>query len=241
VARSLGTRHRFTIAYLVLGVIAGAVLGAFIVLANRPGPKPAPPWSSWKPTDTSVGATAQAIASHIGGSYRLPDGRQVARIVTAAPSQAAGSVEAIALADRPNAVTVYPTAGSILYTLCGTEQNCRLTENSTLGGGAAVLRREALELALYTLKYSKATDVAVFFPPGQGVSGSSSVLFFPREDFSSELKRPLNVTLPHPVFGGTVDRRELPTIDQLTGGRRYSFGVETASGGRRVLLLSPIA
>jgi hypothetical protein len=240
VARSLGTRHRFTIAYLALGVIVGAALGAFIVLANRPGPKPAPPWSKWQPTEASVGATAQAIASHVSGSYRLPDGRQVARIITAAPSQAAGNVEAIALADRPNAVTVYPTAGSIIYTFCGTEQNCRLAEKSTRGG-AAVLRREALELALYTLKYSKATDVAVFFPPGQGVNGSSSVLFFPREDFSSELKRPLNVTLPHPVFGGTVDRRELPTIDQLTGGRRYSFGVETASGGRRVLLLSPIA
>jgi hypothetical protein len=240
VARSLGTRSRFTIAYLVLGVLVGAVLGAFIVLVQRPGPKPAPPWSRWQPTQASVGATAQAIASHIGGAYRLPDGRQVARIVTAAPSQAAGNVEAIALADRPNAVTVYPTTGSILYTLCGTEQNCRLTGQSTRGG-AAVLRREALELALYTMKYSKATDVAVFFPPAQGVNGSSSVFFFPRDDFSSELKHPLNLTLPHPVGRGKVDPRELSTIDQLTGGRRYSFGVETATGGRRVLLLSPIA
>jgi hypothetical protein len=239
-ARPLGHKGRFAIAYLLLGGIVGAGLGAFIVLLQRPAPKPPPPWSRWQPTQASVGATAQAIASHIGGAYRLPDGRQVARIVTAAPSQAAGNVEAIALANRPNAVTVYPTSGSILYTLCGTEQNCRLTGQSTRAG-ADVLRREALELALYTLKYSKAQDVAVFFPPVQGVNGSSSVFFFPREDFSRELKHPLNATLPHPIGRGKVDPRELATIDQLTGGRRYSFGVQTATGGRRVLVLAPIA
>jgi hypothetical protein len=239
-ARSLGHKGRFAIAYLLLGAAVGAGLGAFIVLLQRPGPKPPTPWSAWKPSSTTIGATAQAIASHVGGSYRLADGRQIARVVTAAPTQAAGNVEAIALADQTNAVTVYPSAGTMLYTLCGTEQNCRLSKQS--GGGSDVLRREALELALYTLKYSKVSDVAVFFPPEQGVTGSSSVFFFPREDFATELKHPLHSTLPHakPVGHGRVDRRELPTIDQLTGGRHFRFEVETIQN-RRVLVLQPIA
>ena len=240
-ARSLGHKGRFAIAYLLLGAAAGAGLGGFLVLLHRPAPKPPPPWSSWQPTQASTGATAQAIATHIAGSYRLPDGQQVARVVTEAPSQAAGNVEAIALTDRPNAVTVYPTSGTMLYTICGSGQNCRLP-----GQGRSrvdLLRREALELALYTLKYSKVIDVAVFFPPVQGVSGSSSVFFFPREDFAKELKHPLSTTLPHAnlVGHGKVDRRELPTIDELTGGRHYHFGVETANSGRHVLLLQPIA
>ena len=53
-ARSLGTRSRFTIAYLALGVLVGAVLGAFIVLVQRPGPKPAAQWSSWQPASKIV-------------------------------------------------------------------------------------------------------------------------------------------------------------------------------------------
>ena len=240
-ARALGHKARFAIAYLLLGAAVGGGLGAFAVLLQRPGPKPPTPWSAWKPTSGTVGATAQEIASHIGGAYRLADGRQIARVLPAAPTQAAGNVEAIALADRSNAVTVYPTAETTLYSLCGTEQNCRLSTQSSPSGGD-VLRREALELALYTLKYSKAADVAVFFPPERGTSGSSSVLFFPREDLASELNHPLGVTLPHakPVGRGRVDPRELPTIDQLTGGHHFRFAVETVQN-RRVLVLQPIA
>jgi hypothetical protein len=239
-ARALGTRSRFVIAYLLLGAAVGAGLGAFVVLLQRPGPEPPTPWSAWEPTSASIGATAQAIASHVGGRYRLADGRQIARIVTAAPTQAAGNVEAIALADKPNAVTVYPSSGTMLYTLCGTEQNCRVSRSSSQG--ADVLRREALELALYTLKYSKVADVAVFFPPEAGTTGTSSVFFFPREDFASELKHPLHTTLPHarPVGHGRVDPREVPTIDQLTGGRHFKFDVETIQN-RHVLVLQPIA
>ena len=240
-ARSLKTKYRFTIAYLALGVLVGAALGTFIVLEKRPGPKPTPPWSSWKPTDASTGATAQAIASHVGGAYRLPDGRQLARVVAGAPAQVSSNVEAIALADSPGRVTVYPTNGTILYSLCGTEQNCRLG-NGSAAAQSEVLRREVLELALYTLEYAKASNVAVFSPPVQGVSGSSSVFFFPREDFSSQLHHPLSLTLPHGrlVGHGRVDPRELQTIDALTGGRRFHFDVETVQN-RRVLLLQPIA
>jgi hypothetical protein len=240
VARALGTRARFAVAYLLLGAAVGAGLGAFVVLLQRPGPKPPTPWSSWKPPAASIGGTAQAIASHIGGTYRLPDGRQLTRIVLAAPTQAAASAEAIALADRVNAVTVYPTNGTVLYTLCGTKQNCRLERQSS--AGADVLRREALELALYTLKYAKVADVAVFFPPQQGDKTSTNVLFFPREDFTRQLDRPLRLTLPHATSSirGQINSRELQTIDELTGGHRFHFAVEKFQN-RRVLVLQPRA
>jgi hypothetical protein len=239
VARALGTRARFAVAYLLLGAAVGGGLGAFAVLLKRPGPKPPTPWSSWKPQAESIGGTAQAIASHIGGTYRLPDGRQLARIVLSAPNQAA-NFEAIALADRTNAVTVYPSTGTVFYTLCGTEQNCRLDSESPAGADA--LRREALELALYTLKYAKVADVAVFFPPPQGDKKNTNVFFFPREDFTQQLTRPLKLTLPHATSTtrGRVSSKELQTIDELTGGRRFHFSVETFQN-RRVLVLQPSA
>ena len=240
-ARSLSARGRFVLAYLALAAIGGAALGGFIVFVKRPGPKPPTPWSTWKPEAAgSVGTTVQAIASHIAGSYRQSDGSKLTRVVTAAPSQEAGNFEAIALADRPGSVTVYPSVGTILFTLCGNAGNCRIEGQSIAHGD--VLRREALELALYTLKYAKAADVAVFFPPAEGQTRSANVLFFPREDFAEQLDRPLSVTLPHTraPSRGRIDARELQTIDNLTGGRRFHFVVQKIDG-RRVLVLQPVA
>jgi hypothetical protein len=240
-ARALAVRSRFIIAYLLLGAAVGGGLGAFIVLLQRPGPKPPSPWSVWKPATASVGGTAQAIASHIGGYYRLPDGHQLARIVLDTPNQAAGNVEAIALAHGSNSVTLYDPNQTVLYTLCGSAKNCTLTEGPSISR-RDVLRREALELALYTLKYAKVADVAVFFPPVKGDKTSTNVLFFPREDFARQLSRPLKVTLPHalPPTRGRIDPRELQTIDELTGGHRFHFAVQTIQN-RRVLVLQPAA
>jgi hypothetical protein len=58
-------------------------------------------------------------------------------------------------------------------------------------------RREALELALYTLKYAQPIDnVVVFVPPGPKETKLSSALFFRRQDLSAQLEKPLRTTLP---------------------------------------------
>jgi hypothetical protein len=242
VARALGTKARFSIAYLLLGAAVGGALGALIVLVQRPGPKAPPPWSAWQPTSAaSIGTTAQEIASHVSGYYRFPDGRKLARVILG-PSEAAGDVQGVALNDRPNSLTLYDPSRTIVYTLCGPQQNCALLGESSMARNDA-LRREALELALYTLKYANAADVAIFFPPLRGDKQSTNVLNFPREDFSRQLNRPLKATLPNAaaVAQGQIDPRELQTIDALTGGHRYRFGIQTATGGRRVLVLQPLA
>jgi hypothetical protein len=241
-ARPLGHKGRFGVAYLLLGAAVGAGLGAFIVLLQRPGPKPPAPWSAWQPTKAaSIGTTAQQIASHVSGYYRFPDGQRLARMILG-PSDAAGDVQGVALADRPNAVTLYDPSRTIVYTLCGAQENCGLQGESSMARNDA-LRREALELALYTLKYANAADVAVFFPPLRGDKKSTNVLNFPREDFSRQLNHPLKATLPNAaaVARGEIDPRELRTIDALTGGHRYRYGVQTATDGRRVLVLQPLA
>jgi hypothetical protein len=241
-ARPLGHKGRFAVAYLLLGAAVGAGLGAFIVLVQRPGPKPPTPWSAWKPTVTTVGATAQAIASHIGGAYRQADGRQLARVVLEAPPSASANVEAIALANGSALQGLYDPGKTVLYTLCGEHQNCALKGSGSIARGD-VLRRETLELALYTLKYTPSQGVAVFFPPGQTEKAPTNVFFFSRKDLKSELKQPIRRTLPQrsPPRPGHLKGRELQTIDQLTSGHRYHFGVQTAGGGRKVLVLQPVA
>jgi len=65
-ARSLSTRSRFAVAYLVLGAAVGAALGGLIVLVERPGPQPPPPWSAWQPQAGSEASRLQEIASYVG-------------------------------------------------------------------------------------------------------------------------------------------------------------------------------
>jgi hypothetical protein len=242
-ARALGHKGRFAIAYLLLGAAVGAGLGAFIVLVQRPGPKPPTPWSVWEPTTVSVGATAQAIASHIGGAYRLEDGKQLARVVLQAPPDAAANIEAIALAANGSTLQgIYDPGKTVLYTLCGGNRNCAVQGKATIGRGDT-LRRETLELVLYTLKYTPSDGVGVFFPPGVGEKSPTNVFFFSRADLKRQLKSPIRRTLPQPSppIPGRLKARELQTIDQLTSGHRYHFGVQTATGGRRVLVLQPAA
>lgn len=241
-ARAVGHKGRFAVAYLLLGAALGAGLGAFIVLLQRPGPKPPPPWSAWEPTSATIGATAQEIASHIGGAYRQENGRRLARVVLEAPPSASANVEAIALANGQALQGLYDPGKTVLYTLCGENRNCALQGQSSIARGD-VLRRETLELALYTLKYTPSDGVGVFFPPGTSDKATTNVFFFSRKDLKSELKRPLRVTLPQPSppRPGHLKRGELETIDALTSGHRYSFGVQTANGGRKVLVLQPVA
>jgi hypothetical protein len=242
VARSLSPRGRIVLAYLALAAVGGAALGAFIVLVERPGPKPPTPWSAWKPSTASLGGTAQAIAAHVGGTYRRGDGRQLARIVLDAPPPAAANVEAIALANGSALRALYDPGKTILYTLCGKQRNCALGGSGTIGRGDA-LRRETLELALYTLKYTHSDGVGVFFPPSTSDQITTNIFFFTRDDLKRQLDRPLRHTLPRPSppAPGRIDSRELQAIDELTGGHRYHFGVQTADGGRKVLVLQPVA
>jgi hypothetical protein len=242
VARSLSTRGRFALAYLVLAAVAGAAVGGLIVSIERPGPKPPTPWSAWKPSTATIGGTAQAIAAHIGDSYRLGDGRQLARIVLDAPPPAAANVEAIALANGTALRAIVDPGRTILYTLCGKKENCALSGSGTIARGD-VLRRETLELALYTLKYTPSENVGVFFPPSSSDQTTTNIFFFTRDDLKDQLDRPLRRTLPRllPPSPGRLDTRELQTIDELTGGHRYHFGVQTATGGRKVLVLQPVA
>ena len=76
-ARGLGTRGRFAVAYLLLGAAVGIAVGGAIVLVNRTGPQPRPPWSSWQPTTSSTSSREFEIAQHVARSYKQPTGDQL--------------------------------------------------------------------------------------------------------------------------------------------------------------------
>ena len=244
-ARSLSTRGRFVLAYLVLGAAAGGVLGASIVLGKQPGPKPAPPWSSWQPGSSSRNAEVLEIARHVGRSYRLASGVPLATVKVGSPEGIDLRAIGIPKTKQPKTLgdfNLYEHDKSVVYALCGDgSKNCYARANVARG---AVLRREALELALYTLKYAPVDNVLVFFPPASRKAKPELTVFLHRGDLEGRLEHPLRSTLPQakPPLPGRITTLEQQTVDALTGSSIYRYlDTETGPGYGNVLVLEPLA
>jgi hypothetical protein len=224
-ARRLGTRGRFATAYLVLGAIVGIGVGSFLVLLQRDPPAPPPPWSSWRPTASDTGERMTEIATHVGRGYKLPSGNQLVSIQTQNSSDFQGVVVV-----KPDDVRTpdaqYGGDDTAVFLLCGATKACKINEGKANVARGTVLRREALELALYTLEYAHPIEnVLVFFPPGPGEDRLTSTLFFRRDDLEGTLKHPLRRTLPQtqPPLPGQIRPSELKTVNDLTEDKRFKY------------------
>ena len=227
-ARSLSTRGRFAAAYLVLGALFGVGIGSFLVLLQRDPPPPAPPWSRWQPTAAEADTNTRMleIANHIGRSYKLPSGNQLVAIQTQSTN---ANFQGVVITKADNATQLdqqYGRDDTAVFLFCGSPKTCKINEGSPTVARGTVLRREALELALYTFEYAHPIDnVLIFFPPGKGEKSLTSTLFFKRDDLESSLDHPLRRTLPQvdPPLPGQVRPRELKTVNDLTGDKRYKY------------------
>jgi hypothetical protein len=243
VARSLGTRGRFAVAYLLLGAAVGAGIGTFVVLVRRPAPPPPPQWSSWQPATASTQSQVLEIATHVGNEYVLPSGGPLVGVTLGGPARGK-NLRAILVPTKSNPSTLadfqrFDNSKSVIYVLCGFGKNCKIKGAPSRARGA-VLRREALELALYTLRYVDSIDnVLVFVPPGPGQNKLTSTLFFHRDEFSHNLKNPLRTTLPDKApLPGRVAEREQATVDTLTASTLYRYvGIIAANGYGNVLVI----
>ncbi len=227
-ARGLGTKGRFAVAYLVLGAAIGTALGGFIVLLQRPGPQPPAPWSSWKPGAASLSTRVLEIAQHVGDAYRLPSGDPLVAVKVSS-KQSGPNIQGVVVVkkDDPKALDKqYAKDDTAVYILCGAGKTCAMNQGSPGIVHGTVLRREALELALFTLEYAHPIDnVLIFFPPANGQSKLSSTLFLRRDDVSGSLKHPLRKTLPQSPapLPGRIAPNEKKTVDDLTGTKLFNY------------------
>jgi hypothetical protein len=243
-ARSLSLARRFRLAYLALAALFGGAVGTFIVLEERPAPKPPPPWSAWTPTENDAAAQREEIAQHVEAQYHLPSGKQLVDVLPRGPA-APQPIDEIGIAQTSNPTQASDFAFShadstAMYILCGDGPKCSIKEGKPSLARGAVLRREALELALYTLRYvDGAESVVAFFPPQTG-KDPTFAFYFAKSDFSDELRNPLRQTLPHPKLQvpGVLTSSELKTVNALTTPREFRFAVQTDQSGARVLLLA---
>jgi hypothetical protein len=253
-ARLSGYRRRFAMVYVALALIAGVGLGALIVLVSRPDSGPAPVWSAWEP-DGSETARVRQIADHVAKAYRNPEGEQLVVALGGPPTVTAGGettspIPIRAIAVRPDTSTgqaeeddieIHDAANSMQFVLCGLGDGCAI-DGEPSQARHSLLRREALELALYTFKYVDGVDsVTVFLPPPPGGESPATAVFLRRGDVKQELSKPLRRTFPQgtPTLG-SIPAGELQTLNRITLPRLYQFEYTQAQDLSAVLVLDPV-
>jgi hypothetical protein len=247
-------RKRFALVYVALAVVAGAAVGALIVLMGKPEATPAAKWASWEPTGSSE-AKALQIADRIPKGYRLPSGNQLAVALVGPPQvQAGGDVGDVpvrAIAVRPDTsrgqaeeddIDIIDAEHNMMFVLCGLGESCSIAEGKASEARHALLRREALELSLYTFKSdSDVSSVTVFLPPRPDGQSATSV-FVRRGDVREELSRPLNRTLgSHVPQVGEMPKTELQNVNRITLPRLFTYEYTQAQDGSAILILSPVS
>jgi hypothetical protein len=240
---------RFATVYLTLGLIGAAAVVGLIVLVVRPGYHPGPSWSSWKPPTGNSQKVAAAIADHVAHRYRLSEsGGQLVAVIANKPQVTSGTqniaIKAVAVRKAPQSntgIAIYDTAKTEDFTLCGLGSHCSIATGAATQLRGRLVRREALELALYTFKFAPGIDsIAAFMPPPPGQS-TSSILYLRKDDLKDQLSKPLSKTLPldTPPLPTASDSTEKAAIDNLTLSHMFTYELTALQTGGAALILDP--
>jgi hypothetical protein len=233
---------RFMLGYLLIVLFFGALLVAFAVAwsqrsddADGTGTN----WSFFKPTADSEALRTREIARFVGTRYLTPDGQQIVRVLGGPPAFQDAPVSEFVIRDGSSEEKV--SAGkAIMFLLCGTGSECALPNAASSAADLRLVRREALEVSLYTMRYNDVDPVVVLLPPDpQGNSGGA--ILFRRDDLKSQLDRPLSQTLPTEKAPSALGIGELEaaTIDYLTLTNRFAYEFQPASDGTARMFLNP--
>ena len=253
-ARQTSYRFRFMVLYVVLAAIVGAGVGTFVVLATRPAPPEAAAWSPWTPSGSKL-AMLRQIADRVPKAYRQENGEQltVSQASQLAVPTENGDVPVSSIFVRPDTsrglaeeedIDAYNGADVVSYGLCGlgSGSQCAITAGTPSSERFTLLRRQALELSLYTFKYVEDVDSVIVFMPPTPKGDSNGSIFLRRDDVEDELRRPLSQLLPSRTPRvGALGEVELGNILRLTQPRTYAFQFQAAPDGRPVLVLTPPA
>lgn len=241
----------------LLGVLVAAVAVLVVALSSGGTHRDtglAANWSAWQPPDHDLAVGASQIATHIAPHYRLDDGSQLVA-VTGGPLE----IQSIPLgvAVRPQSGNIQLLKGKgVLFTLNGLGPNGSIAKGKKSAERHLLLRREALELALYSFRYLDADMVVTLLPPPAGAtpgaasaSGSGSgtgadaaqpqAVFYRPADLASELQVPLGLTLPKgnafkpALLRGTEAQR----VNSLTLSNLFVWSVQQAQDTKAYLVL----
>ncbi|HEX4519176.1 MAG TPA: hypothetical protein VH063_06300 [Gaiellaceae bacterium] len=246
-----GLEFRFALIYGALGTIFVASIIGVVVLARQGGPPTPPPWSTWRPAaGTSLSMTTE-IANHVSNQYKLnTSGAPLLAIVPSAPEGTRGTtvtpVSTIGFLSSATAQSccarVVDTTNNVQDQLCGLGARCAITRGVPTAARLRLVRREALELALYTFKYVPKVNAMIAYIPPQAGTNHIVLLYLERSNLQPELDKPISQTLPltTPPLPTAPDPKEESTIDRLTKPVEFEFiEFKPIGDGTQALIISP--
>jgi hypothetical protein len=221
-------------------------------------------WSTFKPQDDGLQG-AQEIADFVAPYYRASPAYQLAVITAINLNDPSNPLEVVVPSSgSPNGLQALPSNSTIAYNLCGLgSKDCSIGVGTPSAQRLLLLKREALELALYTFKYiSGAQTVVAVLPPGRteesghlsakppvGSQASSNntksvdiAVAFDRKELAPWLGRPLRQTLPEPLPPSVSEMANAPEaelVSVITAHGLFVERSEQAQDGSKVLVLTP--
>jgi hypothetical protein len=232
-------RFQFLTGALVAVAIAGLV-GIAVLIIGPSTTTPEPPWSPWKPSAGGAAGAAE-IAEHVAPEYK-ERGRQLVKI-NANELSFRGIPLTVALQmepERGGGIQIHDEKG-VLYQLCGVSltSDCAIDQGKPSTKRGFLLRRAALELALYTFRYLEdVKQVVVLVPPAKG-RAQTIALYFQRDQVRGALAQPLTSSLvpETPTVENVTLSPDAPLVDRATDDQ-YLFTLNGSSfndGGMLVL------
>jgi hypothetical protein len=234
-------RTQFGFLWGVLAGVAVCALALAGVLAatarDDSGPPLASDWSAWQPSTSRMYDGAAEIAEHVGRQYQFNSGQPLT-VVGSGPMVYAGELIGVAVQPRGGQVEVLEGDG-LMYSLNVLDADDKSTE---LRARDRLLKREALELALYTFRYlDDVTMVAVVLPPVEvdGETKQSRAIFYRPGDLLSQLQKPLGKTLTAATpLPKELSKAEAARIDSLVLRNQFDSSIQPLDGRQRYLVLA---
>jgi hypothetical protein len=230
-------RFQFLTGALVAVGLA-ALAGIAILVIGPSTTTPGPPWSPWKPSSSGIQGASE-IAGHVAPEYR--DGGKQLVNVDANDMSFKGVPLTVALRTAPEQggnIQIHGEKG-VLYQLCGLGPSCAIDQGKASNERGFLLRREGLELALYSFRYLNGVkQVVVLIPPVKG-NAQTIALYFRKDQVKAELNRPLTSSLvpKAPTVSNVTLSPDAALVDQATD-EPYLFTLNGSSfnnGGFLVL------
>ena len=260
-ARSLG---RFRWATAALFILALASLAAAVVLSGTSARNAGgtTTWSLWRPPDDGL-AGAQEIADYIAPYYRASPSSQLAVVTVVNLNNPANPLQVVVPASgTTGSLLPLPAGSTVVYNLCGVGgSNCSIGVGTPSSARLLLLKREALELALYTFRYISGTQTVVaILPPGHTAVGCTGIcakpvvkpvvkpvdlaVAFDRTELTPYLSQPLRTTLPEqipPSVSQMPSAPEAPVVSVITAHGLFSEKTQQGQDGSTLVSLSPMA
>jgi hypothetical protein len=252
-------RARFgfvTGALLGCAIAAGALALMLVTGGDDREEGLAPNWSAWKPSTTEPFNGALEIAEHIGRQYRDEKRGQLVKLTGGPPAVGSIPLE-IAVKPRPDADILDVDGLGVQYTFnaLGPSGSFRDGKRSS-EERSRLLRREALELALYSFRYlPDGTSVLALLPPepAKAKKGAAAkapetkdgepeyelkALLYRSGDLWPKLRVPLAETLsPKTPAMGEFAGEEARRVDSLTLSNLFDADYTRAQDAQAYLVL----